>query len=212
MSEEASIQPAEEVGKYAKYQHLRANVRRRRRLYGLAIFLAIVVFVVTIVDILFLREEAWNADKVEVAGFTWGLIEAIAYGLYALLFLFAIFWLFSRRRHREELAALAELERTLLACPDCNAILELGLAIPGDKAVAMSCPNCGRFNRVRPDAPTMHAETPVGRPQELRFTCTDCNEEIGVGMFGRAPGPVQFRACPHCGMTGTVKPLPATAG
>jgi transcription elongation factor Elf1 len=211
VSDEPSVQPAEEVGKYAKYQHLRANVRRRRRAYAWFIVLAILVFLASIADILFLRDEDWNADKVTLGGFTWGLIETVVYALYAVLFVWGLFLLLSRRRHKEDLAALAELERSLWACPDCGAIMELGLALPGEKTVAMSCPNCGRFNRVRPDAPTMHAETPAGRPLETRFTCTECNEEIGVGMFGRAPGPVQFRACPHCGTTGTVQPLGAPA-
>jgi uncharacterized membrane protein YhaH (DUF805 family) len=207
-----AIPYAEEEGKYAKYQHLRANVRRRRQAYGWFIVLAILVFIASIVDILFFREETWNADKVAVAGTELGLVETIVYALYAVLFVWGIFLLISRRRHKAELAAIADLERQLFACPDCNAIMELGLAKPGEKTVAMSCPNCGRFNRFNPDTKQVwHAEAPAGRPREIRMECSKCEEEIGVGMYGRNPGPVQFRACPHCGSTGTVQPRKASA-
>ncbi|MEA3165999.1 MAG: hypothetical protein QOJ26_868, partial [Thermoplasmata archaeon] len=72
---------AELDAKLARYQQLRANVRRRRFLYGLFIFLDIVVIAATVWDI------AFNGSD-----YQWYLLPC-----YVVLFIFGLLLLISRR-------------------------------------------------------------------------------------------------------------------
>ena len=171
---------------YAKYRHLRANVARRRVLYKLFIVFAIVVFAVSIVDILWLES----------------VLKLGVYGAYALLFLFGLILLASRKRSAEELAQLKELEKALLQCPECRNIFQFGEAnLSGRKKVAFSCPVCGTYSALpEPDAEPVKAVPPGGILKELTYTCENCKERIAVGVFGeQSLHASKFRACPHCG-------------
>jgi predicted RNA-binding Zn-ribbon protein involved in translation (DUF1610 family) len=194
--------------KLARYRHLRANVRRRRRLYGLFIVLAIVTLAVTVVDILFLLEEDWNADAVPVGGQEFGLIQVVAYALYVILFVFAVFLLFSRRQHIDDLRELAVLEKTYLSCENCNGVFQFGqLNLNDRKRIGFSCPICGEESALPGlDAVPIEMPLPAGTPAEAHYNCSHCGEEIAVATFGAAPKSVSFRACPHCGKTGRVEP------
>jgi len=177
---------------YAKYRHLRANVARRRVLYKLFIVFAIVVFAVSIVDILWLES----------------VLKLGVYGAYALLFLFGLILLASRKRSAEELAQLKELEKALLQCPECRNIFQFGEAnLSGRKKVAFSCPVCGTYSAL-PDAESepVRAPPPTGELREVTYQCEHCLERITVGVFGEQElHESRFRACPNCGEKDFVK-------
>jgi Zn finger protein HypA/HybF involved in hydrogenase expression len=198
-------------GQEAKYRRLRANPKKRRGLYVLIIFLALVAVAVALVDILILR-----ADK-DTASFETGdrIIEYVVYGLIVLLLLWAFFMLFSRRRGEDELAETAEqmqqrleMERTLMQCPDCKSVFQYGeIHFRDNKRTAFSCPVCGVYSRL-PD-PTMEPVKvlrPEGEFKELQYHCSNCGEDMAVGTFGETPlHLVRFRACPSCGERGHIE-------
>jgi DNA-directed RNA polymerase subunit RPC12/RpoP len=180
---------------YAKYTHLRANVRRRRLAYKLFIVVALLTLVLAVVDILYLD-------------------SALQYGVYAILgilFLWGIFMLFSRKRGEEELEAMQRMERTLLQCPDCKAVFQYGqIHFSDHKEGVFSCPVCGVYSRLpKPDAQPVKALAPEGNLKEFGYTCRNCGEEFRVGTYGETPiHAVRFRLCPNCGEKNYVERIP----
>ncbi len=197
----------------AKYRHLRANVHRRRMLYALVIFLALAAVALALYDILVLR-----ADKEPPLPTAERTIEFAVYGLIALLFLWALFMLFSRRSGEEtivtttetveEMQARLELERALMQCPDCKSIFQFGeVHFRDNKRTAFSCPVCGVFSRLPdPGMEPVKVLRPEGEFKELQYHCSNCKEDLAVGTFGETPlHLVRFRACPGCGQRGHIE-------
>ncbi|MEA3142980.1 MAG: hypothetical protein QOG31_304 [Thermoplasmata archaeon] len=183
--------------KYAKYRHLRANVRRRRVGYALFILFAIGVFATSIVDIVVLE------DKLKLV---------LVFPLYAVLFVLAVLLLFSRRSQLEDLQELRSLAKTLLQCPDCQNVFQYGqIRFHDRRKTAFSCPVCGVYSQLPdPTAEPVKALRPSGAFRELQYRCNNCNEALAVGTFGETPlHLVRFRACPNCGEKGFIELLNA---
>ncbi|HUR64203.1 MAG TPA: hypothetical protein VM241_06955 [Candidatus Thermoplasmatota archaeon] len=183
--------------KYAKYRHLRANVRRRRVGYALFILFAIGVFATSIVDIVLLE------DKLKLV---------LVFPLYAVLFVLAVLLLFSRRSQIEDLQELRSLAKTLLQCPDCQNVFQYGqIRFHDRRKTAFSCPVCGVYSQLPdPMAEPVKALRPSGAFRELQYRCNNCNEALAVGTFGETPlHLVRFRACPNCGEKGFIELLNA---
>ena len=192
--EEYDLATAPRVG-YAKYEHLRANVRRRRLAYKLFIFVSLLTLVLAVVDILYLDS----------------LLQYGVYGIFGLLFLWGVFLLFSRRRPQEELEEVHRLERTLLQCPDCKSVFQYGqVHFDKHQPGVFSCPVCGVYSRLPPpDAPAVKALAPEGNVKEFGYVCRNCGEEFRVGTYGEAPlHAVRFRTCPNCGEKNRVERIP----
>jgi Zn finger protein HypA/HybF involved in hydrogenase expression len=193
-----------------RHAHLRANVRRRRGLYALILFLAIVTVAVAIVDIAILRKDP-PADR---------YIEYAVYGTLAFLFLWAFLLLFSRRSGAPAAAPTEEalpeeprdMSRALLQCPDCKAVFQYGAVHFTDaQQTAFSCPVCGVYSQLPDiDAEPVKVVRPEGEFKELQYHCNNCNEDLAVGTFGETPlHLVRFRACPSCGQKGHIERLQA---
>lgn len=203
-----------------KYRHVKANPRRRRMLYALIIFLAFAAVAAAVIDIFVLREADTKAE-VEALTTSERVIEYAIYGSIALLFLWALFMLFSRRSGLEpwtettvltetveQRAARLELERTLMQCPDCKSVFQFGEAhFRDNRRTAFSCPVCGVYSRLPdPGKEPVKVLRPEGDFKELQYHCTNCDEDMAVGTFGETPlHLVRFRACPSCGERGFIE-------
>ena len=176
--------------RWERYNQLRANVRRRRMAYGLAIFFGIVVFLATAWDIVF-NESAykWFLLPVFVALIVWELIL-----------------LFSRRRHLQEVAELAAMSRTYLECENCKTVFQFGELRFGERRrVGFGCPVCSEESALPgPDSTPVERVLPEATVVEAAYRCGNCDEQIVVGTFGATPRESIFRACPHCGLPGQV--------
>lgn len=169
-----------------KYQHLRADVPKRRKAYGWFIALAILVFIVSLVDILFLDQLLF-----------WGVIAA-----YAILIVWAFFLLFSRRGEERMRQATAT-DRDYLRCGTCRHVFAFDMQHLHDprKPVVFTCPECGTPGRL-PDTEkgAAPAAIPGGGSFGPRFLCENCGERWSVSALGHDPkSDVHFEACPHCG-------------
>ena len=186
------VDPAREDvnAKWERYNQLRANVRRRRVAYGLIIVFDILVVLATLADIIF-----------NDSAFKWYLLPA-----YVLLFVWGLVLLFSRRRHLQEVAELAAMQRTYLECENCNSVFQFGQLRFGDrKRVGFTCPVCGDESALpTPGAIPVERVLPEANVTEVTYACGNCSEEIVVGAFGQTPVETRFRACPHCGVRGQV--------
>ena len=176
--------------KWERYNQLRANVRRRRVAYGFIITLAILVFLATAADIVF-----------NDSGFKWYLLPA-----YAVLFVWGLILLFSRRRHLQEVAELEAMHRTYLECEGCTSVFQFGELRFGErKRVGFSCPVCGGESALPgPGAIPVERVLPEAGVIETTYACGNCSEQIVVGTFGMTPVESRFRACPRCGVPGQV--------
>ncbi len=186
--------PAESEGtvsdRWERYNQLRANVRRRRVAYGLIITFAFLDLFGTLWDIVY------NASELQ-----WPLLA-----VYALLILWAVILLFSRRRHLQEVAELEAMQRTYLECDHCKGVFQFGqLRLKDRKKVGFSCPLCGDDSLLPgPESPAVERVLPDAAVIETEYACGNCNEQIVVGTFGGKPREAAFRACPHCGVEGKV--------
>lgn len=177
----------------ARYRRLRANVRRRRRLYGFVMVLVLAVLVFTLVDIFVLD-----------AGF--GMTVVLP--AYIALFVIALLLLISRGRHAAEVEEIKRLERSLLQCPDCENIFRFGSVHWHDhKLSAFSCPVCGVYSKLPPlGSPPVEAFVPESEVRELDYRCGNCREEFVVGTFTGTPlHEVKFRTCPNCEKKGFIE-------
>lgn len=192
---------------YAKYRHLKANVRRRRAGYLWIILLVLVVVALAFVDVMFIGPDPANRTGSDF------ILEYVVYGLLAILFLWGLFMLFSGKRPIEEEAVIPkDMERTLLQCPECKSTFQFGEShFIDNKRTAFSCPVCGAFGKLPdPYQEPVKVLRPEGDFKELQYHCTNCNEDIAVGTFGETPlHLVRFRACPHCGQKGFIERIQA---
>lgn len=184
------------------HEHLRANPGKRKGAFAMFLVLAFVLVGAAVADILFL-------DSV----LKWGVL-----GLFALLLVWGLFLLFSRRI-RTSRAAYSSVDthqwedeagwtdRALLRCPDCQNIFEYSEDHLDDRRdSAFSCPVCGRYSHLpKSDAEPVRAPVPEGDAQEVAYVCMECHERIRIGTFGEDPHyESTFRTCPHCGVRNAV--------
>lgn len=178
------------AAKWERYNQLRANVRRRRFLYGVMIVLDIVVVLATLWDIIFNDSD-----------YQWFLLPA-----YAVLFVWGLLMLISRRRHLQEVAELQAMQRTYLECENCNSVFQFGQLRFGERQrIGFTCPVCGDESALPgPGSTPVERVLPEAQVTEVTYACGNCAEEIVVGAFGQTPVETRFRACPHCGVRGQV--------
>lgn len=179
----------------AEYQG--PNVAGRRKAYGWFIGLAVVVFLVAAVDILFL-------DSI------------LEYGVYAalvLLFILAIILLFARsgpKEKEEELEPVPLDGKEQLHCPHCAHVFVMETPKNTKKwqrKVAFTCPECGNKGVLPPaNATPVEAVVPGGDLQSRSFRCGVCHEGWSVGVIGhRLKKKPFFDACPSCGSPADVR-------
>jgi DNA-directed RNA polymerase subunit RPC12/RpoP len=174
---------------YAKYRHLKANVGRRRAAYIWIFLLALIVLGAAAAHIALVMESPMSDTD--------NMIMYAVYGALGILFLWALLLLFSGKRPVEEEAYVPrEMERTLLQCPECKSTFQFGEQnFSNNQRTA--------FKVLRPE----------GDYKELRYHCTNCNEDLAVGTFGATPlHLVRFRACPHCGEKGHIERIQGVVG
>ncbi len=182
------------------YSHLRADVPKRRTAYWAFLWTAVVVFLVSIADILFLESVLF-----------YGVLAA-----YAVLLIWGILLLFSRRQS-------ADVDEDFFApptsnvdwrndgrvdhlrCTKCRHVFAFDMKSIDDRKahVAFNCPECGATGKMpRPEANVVEAVVPGGSMHGPRFECQDCSEQWAVGAIGHEPkADVRFESCPHCGGT-----------
>jgi predicted RNA-binding Zn-ribbon protein involved in translation (DUF1610 family) len=190
-AEKEAMEQRERDEKMARYRRLRANVGRRRVLYGLLIVFAVVTFVATVWDIVF------NDSDLK-----WVLLP-----VYVVLLVLAILALISRRRHLEEVNEIKALERTWLECDNCRSVFQFGQeSLNARRRVGFTCPVCGDESALpTPGAEPVERALPSGRLEEVNYLCGNCKEDIVVGVYGGRPRDVDFRACPKCGASGQIR-------
>lgn len=180
------------------HSHLRADVPKRRMGYWAFLWTAVVVFIVSLVDIIFLDEVLF-----------WGVIAA-----YVILLIWGITLLFSRSIGGEEpdefFGVVAEDDADWtrdgkvehLRCTNCAHVFGFDMKhLDDDKAhVAFNCPECGATGKLPArNATPVEAVVPGGRMHGPKFHCNECAEEWSVGAIGHEPkAEVRFDACPHC--------------
>lgn len=181
----------------AKYAHLRANVPVRRTGYAWFIVLAILIFLFSIVDIMFISSVA-----------KWVVIGALA-----VILIWAIFLLFSRSWGDDKgVVDFDEVDDEdyledgdYLRCRTCMHVFRFDMDHVHDKHrehVAFSCPECGTSGRLpAPDQPHVKAPVPGGEVYGKDFSCGSCDAHWTVGALGHeGKADVAFEACPHCGV------------
>ena len=183
-----------------RYGHLRANVPLRRTGYGWFIFAVLLIFALTLVDIIYLDEVL-----------KWGLVAA-----YAVIFMWAFFLLFSRTRRGEapaadddgllefDVADSMDLEAEYLRCPQCRHVFEFDMEHRSHrKHVRFTCPECAYIGLLPPeDKDPVEAVIPGGKADGPTFLCGNCHEHWKVATIGHGPKKeIRFSACPHCGET-----------
>ncbi|HJQ93656.1 MAG TPA: hypothetical protein VJ874_05155 [Candidatus Thermoplasmatota archaeon] len=188
--EKKAEQQAERDEKLERYRQLRANVRRRRFFYGLFIFLALGVFVATLWDIVY------NASELQ-----WFLLPG-----YVVLFILGLLLLISRHRHLEEINEIKALERAWLECDNCRSVFQFGSeSFLSRRRVGFTCPVCGDESALpTPGTQPIERPLPAGGLHEINYLCSNCKEDIVVGVYGGRPRDVDFRACPRCGESGHI--------
>jgi Zn finger protein HypA/HybF involved in hydrogenase expression len=193
---------------YAKYRHLKANVGRRRAAYIWIFLLALIVLGAAAAHIALVMESPMSDTD--------NMIMYAVYGALGILFLWALLLLFSGKRPVEEEAYVPrEMERTLLQCPECKSTFQFGEQnFSNNQRTAFSCPVCGAFGKLPdPTQEPVKVLRPEGDYKELRYHCTNCNEDLAVGTFGATPlHLVRFRACPHCGEKGHIERIQGVVG
>ncbi len=169
----------------SEFEHLRANVPKRRLGYKLFIVAAFVVFATSLVDILWLDN----------------LLYFGVLGAYGLLFLWAILLLISRRRPGQ-----VRLGEVVLNCPNCDNAFLYGSTHLADPAGTMiTCPVCAQASELPPAGSQPRTVVlPDTTPVHTAYRCDHCDEHITVATFGQPPRDVRFRACPQCHQTGTL--------
>ena len=188
--EKKAAAQAERDEKMARYRMLRANVRRRRALYVLFIFLAIGILAATVWDI------ALNGSD-----YQWYLLPG-----YLVLFILGLLLLISRKRHLEEVNEIKALERAWLECDNCRSVFQFGSeSFLSRRRVGFTCPVCGDESALPlPGAAPVERPLPAGGLHEISYLCGNCKEDIVVGVYGGRPRDVDFRACPRCGESGHI--------
>ncbi|MHB1261513.1 MAG: hypothetical protein ACYC2H_07335 [Thermoplasmatota archaeon] len=188
--EKQAEKQAERDAKLARYRQLRANVRRRRALYVLFIFLAVGVLAATVWDI------ALNGSD-----YQWFLLP-----VYLVLFLVGLLLLISRKRHLEEINEIRALERAWMECDNCRSVFQFGSeSFLSRRRVGFTCPVCGDESALPlPGVEPVERPLPAGSLHEVNYLCGNCKEDIVVGVYGGRPRDVDFRACPRCGESGHI--------
>jgi len=196
-AERKARERAEQEARMARYRQLRANVRLRRAAYVVIILLAIAVLAATVWDIVF------NDSDLK-----WFLLPA-----YAVLFVWGLLLLISRRRHLEEVNEIKTMERAWLQCETCDSVFQFGSeSFLSRRRVGFTCPVCGDESALPlPGAEPVERPLPAGRLEESNYLCGNCKEDIVVGVYGGRPRDVDFRACPKCGVAGQIRPNPTPA-
>lgn len=168
---------AEKAAHFARYKQLRANVGRRRFFYGLFIVLAIGVFAGSLWDILYNDSD----------------FMLYVFGAYALIFLWGIILLFSRRKHLEEVEELWDLERLFLEDPGTGEVFQLSASkLPDLVGVEFSSPVSGQFYKMPAlESKQVERVLPQGEPRTKNFKFGEVEGEVAT--FGKDPADITFR-------------------
>lgn len=181
-----------------KYSHLRANVGLRRAGYAWFIVSAIVIFLYSAVDIIFISSKS-----------KWFVLGALV-----ILIIWAIILFFSRRIRDDDDWEFDNVEfeekhyhenGDYLRCKTCLHVFRFDMGHVEDdhrEHVAFNCPECGTEGRLpRLDAEKVPAPVPGGQVYTDDFSCGSCEATWSVGALGhKGKAQVAFEGCPHCGV------------
>lgn len=168
-----------------KFAHVEANVSWRRKAYFWFIIAVIAVFLISLIDIIWLDEVLQWPVYIAIIG----------------LFIWAVILLFAGVR--KDAWNVGEV---VLSCPNCDHVFLYAADHADNKGHArMTCPVCAFVG----DLPVSEDQSteihmPEGRRSDQAFSCTSCDERIVISTIGDNPRPVQFEACPHCGARGSI--------
>lgn len=169
----------------AKFADVKANVSWRRKAYFWFIIAVVAVFLISLVDIIWLDEVL-----------QWGVYIAIIG-----LFIWAVILLFAG-----VISNAWNVGEVALSCPNCDHVFLMATDHADNKGHArMTCPVCA-FAGDLPVSEDQVTEMiiPEGKRTDQAYQCTSCEEHIVISTIGDNPRPVQFESCPHCGEHGTV--------
>lgn len=179
-----------ELGWIERYGHLRANVPLRRTAYGWFVVLAVIAFIVGVVDIIYLDDELMYG----------------VFGAFGVIFLWGLLLLASRKKKEDilefQVADTMDLQEEYLRCPECRHVFQFDMEHRDDrKDVNFTCPECAFVGKLPPaDREPVPAAVPGGTGEGPAFVCDECGEHWRVGTLGHDPKEeVRFSACPHCG-------------
>lgn len=179
-----------ETETYARHAHLRADVPKRRLGYKIFLVAVILVFIISILDIIFWDEILF-----------WPVVIA-----YVFLIIYAVILLFSRSIEQRRERALS-LREAVLHCRHCDHAFMLASDHADDPhGATLSCPVCGVASKL----PAPHSEPdaihlPDEAPLKSGYQCSNCEEHFVITTFGKRPRGVDFGRCPHCDESGTIR-------
>lgn len=167
-----------------------ADIDNRRKAYAWIIILAILVFIVAVVDILALD----------------AILKVGVFAALGILAIAAIVLLFEQTEKEEE----PEPEPVILEdeehlhCPHCAHVFSM--ETPKNtknwkRKVSFTCPECGQKGILPPaNATPLEAVVPGGDVKGKSFQCGICHQGWSVGVIGhRLKKKPLFDACPSCG-------------
>ena len=173
------------------------NGIQRKLLFYLLALIGLILFVLTIYDILY--------DK--------GLMNLLILSYVIVIFLILILSIFSIRQKPNIALSIEEFEKKLkgglfhFKCSQCHGIFAVKKSRGNNnKSFTMTCPDCGTIGFVPKNPEVVEADIPEKKSLKANFKCNNCGE--GVTIW--AEGTVLFNgtnvySCPFCGNTDPLK-------
>jgi len=165
-------------------------------LYALIILLGLIIFVLSIWDIIF--------DQ--------GRIIFMA-GFYSIVVLiFAFFVILKSRKSSFERVTVEEFEKTLsgklyhFKCPSCDGIFAIKKSKHNNKKpFKMTCPDCGTIGLISPTPQCVEEEIPEKKSVNVNLRCDNCGEGVTIWAEGTdLYRDVYVYSCPYCGVGKTL--------
>jgi len=171
-------------------------MRNKSWLYFLMILLGLIMFVLSIWDVIF--------DQGRII---------FMVGLYAIVvFIFVVFVISKSRKSSLGKTTVEEFEKTLsgklyhFKCPNCNGIFAIKKSKHNNKkSFKMTCPDCGAVGLISPSPRYVEEEIPEKKSVNVNLKCGRCGEGITIWAEGaELYQDVRVYSCPYCGVEKTL--------
>lgn len=160
-------------------------------LYVLLLIVSIVVFIISIYDILYEQ----------------GLLLGV-FSIYTVLLVVSIVFLIIQKTPDE--TSYCTLNNTAMKktqekihhfkCPECKEIFAIKKPTDTTKPFTLTCPSCGIIGRITPSPDIIIDIIPEKNSDEIQFTCHDCKQQFSIyTKTTDINDTFKVYSCPYCG-------------